>query len=966
MMDFTAFGMQPRGLHNFISEIRNSKSKEEETQRVDKELANIRQKFSTTANLSSYDKKKYIWKLCYIYMLGYEVEFGHVEFISLLSSTKYQEKSVGYMAFSMMFRPGDELMSLGVNSMRNDLVGPYLHGQTLALAAVSNMGGTDLAQALAGDVERLVSTDTPAYMMQGDVETALHNKSLLTKKAALCLLRLYRTNPECVNLQEWCTRFVKLLEDRDLGVITSVMSLLLGFASSAPIVFEPLVPYVISILNRLVVQRTCPQDYHYYQIPSPWLQVKCIRFLQYFRIPDDSTQLELLNEVLNKILVRPETNNESNNKNNAVHAILFEAINLLILYGPDCPAHLGEIVVGLLGKFIEVHDANVRYLGIDAMTRLAKINGPEVAEHHQVAVLDALKETDISLRKKALNLLYVMTYESNAKEIVGEIMVILPLADASLKEDMVVKIAIVAEKYSKDLSWYVDTMVQIILMAGDYVTEPVWYRMVQIIFNNPAVHDYAAEKLLACVQSKYTHDIIISIAGYLLGEIGVNICEQPNMTGYDQFIALNQHFANASYKVKALLLTTYVKLLNLYSDQIRDLVIEVFQKYSTSSVLELQQRACEYLALSTQISPQIAQYVLDKIPDFPINNRENILLTVENSQKATADRPASAVDATEKAASRAATTTTKEQRSNTVTSNNNKPVASVAPQKSIDLLSLDDDFNDNFNISGGSANSLTPELVKVVQRNAYAAALVKGLTVKSPFYTNSFVEISVASDYRNHQGRVVLFILNKSSHEIHNVAMELASPAIDQQLIHVRTQLTGTSVPVGGEVRVQVAIESLRPFEAAVIGKLSFSFSGSAYSYDLPLPIFVSNFCVPLPSDKNTYMGRWKAISGEKTESQQVFTGAKPITADMMKYIQTVFMPTINVGNVEGIDTDKTFTGSCTFMTGTTGADGKPVGVGALLRLEGEPNANKYRVTVRSTHPVVSTAIKDFIVHQLA
>ena len=63
MMDFTAFGIQPRGLHNFISEIRNAKSKEDENQRVDKELANIRAKFSTPANLSSYDKKKYIWIL---------------------------------------------------------------------------------------------------------------------------------------------------------------------------------------------------------------------------------------------------------------------------------------------------------------------------------------------------------------------------------------------------------------------------------------------------------------------------------------------------------------------------------------------------------------------------------------------------------------------------------------------------------------------------------------------------------------------------------------------------------------------------------------------------------------------------------------------------------------------------------------------------------------------------------------
>lgn len=685
MMDFTSFGMQPRGLHNFISEIRNSKSKEEETQRVDKELANIRQKFSTSANLSSYDKKKYVWKLCYIYMLGYEVEFGHVEFISLLSSQKYQEKSVGYMAFSMMFRPGDELMSLAVNSMRNDLIGPFLQGQTLALAAVSNMGGNDLAQALASDVQRLVTTDMPNYMVQGDAEVATRNKAMLTKKAALCLLRLFRTNPECVNSEDWVNKIAKLLEDRDLGVITAVMSLLLGFTSNSPALFEPLIPYVISILNRLVVQRTCPQDYHYYQIPSPWLQVKCLRFLQYFKIPDDSTQLELLNEVLNKTLVRAETNNESNNKNNAVHSILFEAVNLLIMYGPDCPQHLKEVVVSLLGKFIELHDSNIRYLGIDAMTRLAKIDGPQVAEHHQVAVLDALKETDISLRKKALNLLYVMTYEANSKDIVHELMVLMPLADADLKEDMVVKIAIVAEKYSNDLTWYVDTMLQIISLAGDYVTEAVWYRIVQIVINNDSVHEHAAEKLLMSVQNKYAHDIIISIAGYLLGEIGVNICEKPSMTGYDQFVALNQHFPNASSKVKALLLTTYIKLLNLYPEDTRDLIIEVFQKYSTSSVLELQQRACEYLALAQTTSAEVIENVLNAMPKFPINDRENILLTIDDKKGANADRPATAIDASEKDANRK---TANERRQSTVVTSNTSSSTSTSSASSANVVGV--------------------------------------------------------------------------------------------------------------------------------------------------------------------------------------------------------------------------------------------------------------------------------------
>lgn len=616
---------QPRGLYNFISEIRNAKSKEEERARVDKELANIRVKFANSANLTSRDKKKYVWKMCYMYMLGYDIDFGHLEFISLLSSSKFQEKSVGYMAFSLMMRPGDELMTLVVNSMRNDLIGQLIHGQTLALAAVSNIGGNDLAEALAGDVQRLIlgTMETRHHNVAISAEEEVRNRSLVCKKAALCLLRLYRTNPDCLQPDEWLKRLARLLEDRDLGVVTSVMSLLLGLASANPSFFEPLVPYVISILNRLVVTRSCSADYLYYRTPSPWLQVKCLRLLQYYRPPAERTQAELLNEVLGSILIKTEVS-ESQNKSNADHSILFEAVNLVILYGPEAAAYLKDQVCTLLGRFIAVKDPNIRYLGLDAMTRLAKQDGPEAVQMHQSTVLESLKDTDISVRKRALNLIFVLTDRNNAQGIVADLLGHLAEADSAMKEDIVVKTAILAEKFSTDLHWYVNTMVQVILVAGDYVAEAVWYRVVQIVINNPSIHEYAAQKMLLTVEGKYAHDNVVAIAAYLLGEIGVNICEHAGMSGFDQFNALQQHMGNCSAKVQAILLTTYMKLLNLYPEQVADQVREVFTRYSTSCHLELQQRACEYLALPG-IAADTMEAVLNPMPPFEMEGKESAL-----------------------------------------------------------------------------------------------------------------------------------------------------------------------------------------------------------------------------------------------------------------------------------------------------------------------------------------------------
>ena len=112
-----------RGLAVFISDIRNCKSKEAETKRINKvtrffspskimhsffkELANIRGKFKGDKTLDGYHKKKYVCKLLFIFLLGHDVDFGHIEAVNLLSSNKYTEKQIGYLFISVLLNEGN-------------------------------------------------------------------------------------------------------------------------------------------------------------------------------------------------------------------------------------------------------------------------------------------------------------------------------------------------------------------------------------------------------------------------------------------------------------------------------------------------------------------------------------------------------------------------------------------------------------------------------------------------------------------------------------------------------------------------------------------------------------------------------------------------------------------------------------------------------------------------------------------
>lgn len=44
--------------------------------------------------LDGYSKKKYVCKLLFIFLLGHDIDFGHMEAVNLLSSNRYTEKQI--------------------------------------------------------------------------------------------------------------------------------------------------------------------------------------------------------------------------------------------------------------------------------------------------------------------------------------------------------------------------------------------------------------------------------------------------------------------------------------------------------------------------------------------------------------------------------------------------------------------------------------------------------------------------------------------------------------------------------------------------------------------------------------------------------------------------------------------------------------------------------------------------------
>ncbi|CAA0832631.1 AP-2 complex subunit alpha-1 [Striga hermonthica] len=89
------------------------------------------------------------------------------------------------------------------------------------------------------------------------------------------------------------------------------------------------------------------------------------------------------------------------------------------------------------------------------MTRMLMVTDVhEIIKRHQAQIITSLKDPDISIRRRALDLLYGMCDISNAKDIVEEFLHYLSSVDFAMLEELSLKAAMLAEKFAPDLSWY--------------------------------------------------------------------------------------------------------------------------------------------------------------------------------------------------------------------------------------------------------------------------------------------------------------------------------------------------------------------------------------------------------------------------------------------------------------------------------------------------------------------------------
>ncbi|KFY62352.1 hypothetical protein V497_02417 [Pseudogymnoascus sp. VKM F-4516 (FW-969)] len=946
-------GSNMRGLVQFIADLRNARARDLEEKRINKELANIRQKFKD-GSLSGYHKKKYVCKLLYIYILGWNVDFGHLEAMNLISANKYSEKQIGYLAMTLFLHEEHELLHLVVNSIRKDLLDHNELFNCLALHAIANVGGREMGEALSGEVHRLLIS--PA------------SKSFVKKKAALTLLRLYRKHPDIVQPQ-WAERIISLMDDADMGVALSVTSLVMALAQDSPDQYRGAYVKAASRLKRILVDQEYQPDYLYYKVPCPWIQVKMLRLLQYFPPSDDTHVRELLRESLQKILNLALEMPKNVQQNNAQNAVLFEAINLIIHL--DTEHALMKQISSRLGRFIQSRETNVRYLGLEAMTHLAaRAETLDPIKQHQDIIIGSLKDRDISVRRKGLDLLYSMCDASNAQPIVGELLKFLQNADFAIREEMVLKIAILTEKYATDVQWYVDISLRLIAMAGDHVSDEVWHRVIQIVTNNEELQIYAAQNTLQYVNAEHCHETLVKIGAYILGEFGHLIAEDKGCSPIEQFLALQGKLQGSSSSTRAIILSSFIKFVNLFPE-IKPQLLQVFRVYSHTLDSELQQRACEYLTIACLPTDDLLRTICDEMPPFP--ERESALLSrLHQKHAGTSDKRTWVIggkdaNADARELNLAKNPGLKRAFSNqTVPQSDKSTSSSMAPDGSLasptagahDLAGLD-----MRNLGPAEPKTLkAPNLASAAHLSpdweiGYQRLLLKNEGV---LYEDRQIQVGFRAEFRGQAACVILYFSNKASSAISSFTTTLDVPAEDKaKLTYDVKGLPDSTLNEGAQAQQMIMFEARAPFAKPPTMRISY-LAGALQALTLALPLTVHKFMESAALSSEDFFRRWKQIGGAPREAQLVFgvkRGEGRFDASGVRRVVEGF----KWGVLDGVDPNaRNIVGASVLHTSEVGK------VGCLLRLEPNYETQMLRLTIRATDASVPSLLLSLMTDRLS
>lgn len=583
-------------VRELIKRVRGCKTSEEERSIINKESAEMRNMKDQAPNI----KCRNLTKCIFIHMLGFETNFIQMTCVDLLSSSNFTYKRIAYVALCVLMDERCEVLLLTTSTIKKDLESTNQYIQAVALNSIGEVCTPFMCRELAPEIMKLLTC----------------NNAYIQKKAALACSKVIRKCPEF--LETISDKLTPLMESKNHGVLICAISLAIQIFKQDESLVDKYRKYLKTVIKYLknLISTTYAPEYDINGITDPFLQVKILEILQYFGKDNEEAS-----EEMNDILANISTNTDSSKGTG--NAVLYELVRTIIKIKSN--TGLKTLGSNILGKFLIHKDNNYKYIALNTLQEVAKTDIGSV-QKHKATILECLKDTDVSVKRRALDLTYVIINQSNIKQIVKECLNFLLVAENEFKLELTTKITQSMQRFSPSIKWQIDTYIKMLTLSGNYVSDESISSIINLIVSTPDLQIYSAHKLFIAMENNLGQESLIKVGVYIIGEFGNLMISNPAQGPDGEQILVTEHkiiemieeinarkFSNST--VKEFILNCLVKLMTKLTSVV-DKIIKLIENERKSYFAEVQQRAVEYSVLNKNSNVNLKRLVTENIPSI--------------------------------------------------------------------------------------------------------------------------------------------------------------------------------------------------------------------------------------------------------------------------------------------------------------------------------------------------------------
>ncbi|RGB27440.1 adaptin N terminal region-domain-containing protein [Rhizophagus diaphanus] len=406
-------------------------------------------------------------------MLGYDMSWASFHVVEVMSSAKFLQKRIGYLAATQSFRQDTDVLMLTTNLLKKDLASGNHLEVGVALNGLAHIVTPDLARDLCQDLVSMLN----------------HSRPYVRKKVVLVLYKLFLKFPEALRLS--FPRLKEKLDDPDPSVACAVVNVICELARKNPKNYLSLAPQLFSILNTST---------------NNWMLIKIIKLFG---------ALTPLEPRLAKKLLPPITQHIQ-----TTHAmsLLYECIHTVITGGMlnlgGNSDSLAAMCVNKLRIFLEDTDQNLKYVGLLALAKILPTHPKLVSEHKDI-ILKCIDDPDISIRLRALDLVVGMVNKKNCTDIVKRLMShLLPssnsdpttsypppstLLEPAYRSDIINRVIYICSQNSysniTNFEWYIAVLVDLTYVSGVKVGEILTQQIMDVGVRVKSVRQYCVKTM---------------------------------------------------------------------------------------------------------------------------------------------------------------------------------------------------------------------------------------------------------------------------------------------------------------------------------------------------------------------------------------------------------------------------------------------------------------------------------------